>query len=1092
MPELHDMKHGKGGYLTALAALLISLAISATAFVVLERIESAVREDVGYSVETVLAVTHNALEYWRLIQTKLIQHELKDTSVLHDLIAAQVQLYSTEGDLVQSQYLKELRRQLQPIIDEFGYQGFFVIAPDRVSIASMRNANIGTVNLLAKEGDFLQRVFTGETLFSNVVISDVPLPDKDGRLAEGQPTMFVATPVQGDSGEAIAVLTFRIAPAHDFGRIAQLGRIGDTGETYFFNHQGQIITESRFENQASDIGLLAPGESAVLHLELRDPGGDMTEGFRPTLPRHERPLTYGVSEALAGRKGVSLEGYRDYRGRLVLGAWRPPHDAQDLGVVTEIDKAEAYGIYNLTRRLLLATVGITVTLLLVLAATLAGGRQRALALAKRMTHRLRRSEQHFQHLANISHLMSRASGAESMMVTVVQEVRRIFGVDRAWLANPCDPAAASWRVPVESARQDCAGAVSSLMDIPMDAGTARIMREALASDEPVTFAPTSDGSPGCIHAKNTQAQMCIAVHPKVGQPWLLGLCHCSSERPWSDEEKLLLGEIGERVANAFTNLLLLDELEDALRERKNIMDTVPDVIVTLDPQGRIIDWNNSLEQATGRLPGELRRCPIQDIICEEDYGTVTAAIELCLQEGYTATEARLVKKGDGLVPFYWVAASRKDSEGNIVSISGSGRDITESKQAQEAVRRSEARLAQAQRIARLGNWEWDIESNNLYWSDEVYRIFGVSSDEFDATYEGFLERVHGDDLAAVEEAVSAALDRRGAYNMDHRIVLPDGSVRIVNEQGEVIYSELGNPVRMLGTAQDVTERKLAAEELRRHRDHLQEMVAEQTAGLKAAKEAAEWANQAKSEFLANMSHELRTPMHAILSFAGMGEDKVGKAPEEKLHHYFSRIRMSGERLLVLLNDLLDLSKLEAGCMIFTMEERDLLKVAEMVAAEFSGLLKSKSLTLEVLPSNVDTVAWFDADKILQVMRNLISNAVKFSPEGGRIQVAFEESTLPVGRRETDSESMPAIVVSIEDEGIGIPPEELESVFDKFVQSSKTKTGAGGTGLGLAICREIIEGHGGTIRAENVPGDGAVFVFAIPRKPKQEETATDAQ
>lgn len=1054
------------------AALLIGLAISTTSFIVLDRIESAAREDVGHSLEAVLAVTHSALEYWRATQTKLIRHELEDTGILRDLIEAQLRAYQTGEGLLRSPSLKEMRRQLQPLIDEFGYQGFFVIAPDRVSIASMRDTNIGSINLLAREGDFLQRVFQGEILFSKPVISDVPLPDLKGQMAEGQPTMFVAAPVRNDRDEVIAVLTFRIAPAQDFSRIALLGRFGETGETYFFDHKGRVMSGVRFDKQVHDAGLLAPDEPAILHLALRDPGGDLTEGFEPTLPRHEQPLTHMASEALAGREGVDLDGYRDYRGRRVIGAWRPPHDAQDLGVATEIDKAEAYRVYNLTRRLLLATVGISVILLLVLAVTLAGGRQRALALAERMTHRLRRGEQHSQRLADISHRMSQSSNMDSMMVSVIPELRRIFGVDRAWLVVPCDPKADHWEVPVESACTACVGGASSQLEIPMDPATARIMGEVLAAKGPVIFAPSREGVHACVHTLGAQSQVCVALHPKTGPAWLLGLCHCSSERQWSDDELLLLREIAERMSNAFTNLLLLDELEQALRERKSIMDTVPDVLVTLDPEGRLVEWNNSLERATGLSAEEISQRSILELICEEDCSIVEAAIGVCLEKGYVETEARL-DRADECAPFYWVAATRRDEEGKIVAIVGSGRDITESKRAEEAVRQSEMRLAKAQRIARLGNWEWDVEDNSLYWSDEVYRIFGLTPETFDATYEGFLERVHADDLAMVEQAVKAALDQHGAYNLDHRIVLPDGSMRIVNEQAEVIYDNGDGPVRMLGTVHDITERKLAAEELRLHRDNLQEMVEEQTAGLKMAKEAAEAANQAKTEFLANMSHELRTPMHAILSFASIGEEKAVVASPEKLRSYFSRIHQSGQRLLSLLNDLLDLSKLEAGHMDFNMGECDLLVVLAAAEAEFKALLSGKSLTLEVFPTDVDTVAWFDADRMLQVMRNLLSNAIKFTPEGGWIRVSFADVTLPAG---------PGIEVAVEDGGVGIPEGELETVFDKFMQSSKTKTGAGGTGLGLAICREIIEGHGGTIWAENIPDGGARLVFALLKKP----------
>lgn len=226
------------------------------------------------------------------------------------------------------------------------------------------------------------------------------------------------------------------------------------------------------------------------------------------------------------------------------------------------------------------------------------------------------------------------------------------------------------------------------------------------------------------------------------------------------------------------------------------------------------------------------------------------------------------------------------------------------------------------------------------------------------------------------------------------------------------------------------------------------------------------ANRAKSEFLANMSHELRTPLHSIISFASFGVKKHSSAKPEKLLDYFSRIRQSGKTLLELLNDLLDLAKLESRKVVFTFEPTDVVSLAESMRNELEALLSERHIEMRCAATDFHESVKLDSQKIRQVLRNLLNNAVKFSPQGGIIDVQV---------RGVDG----YVRVSVLDEGPGVPPDELEAVFDKFVQSSKTKTGAGGTGLGLAICREIVAAHKGRIWAENRPTGGAVFSFEIP-------------
>ena len=236
--------------------------------------------------------------------------------------------------------------------------------------------------------------------------------------------------------------------------------------------------------------------------------------------------------------------------------------------------------------------------------------------------------------------------------------------------------------------------------------------------------------------------------------------------------------------------------------------------------------------------------------------------------------------------------------------------------------------------------------------------------------------------------------------------------------------------------------------------------------LRDATEAAEMANTAKSEFLANMSHEIRTPLHGILSFAGFGLKKVRSVEVEKIEDYFRKIDISARRLLLMVNDLLDMAKLEAGKMKFDFERADVVMIMASVVDEFTSLLSERGMHVRFERPPLPIFAVIDGTKVMQIVRNLLSNAIKFSPPNSSVDLSMA----------THGD---ALRLTVRDHGVGIPVDELKTIFEKFVQSSKTKSGAGGTGLGLAICNEIASAHQGKVWAENHPDGGAMFHFEFP-------------
>ncbi|NIQ88256.1 MAG: PAS domain S-box protein, partial [Deltaproteobacteria bacterium] len=335
--------------------------------------------------------------------------------------------------------LRELRAFFQPRKNQFGQAGFFIISPDFVNIGSMRDGNMGAKNLIANQAlDRLNQAFLGKAVMVPPIWSDVPLNSSSDSKPQNTPTMFFAAPVKDIQGKIIAVVTQRVDPAIDFTRLIQLGRIGKSGDTYAFDQFGRLLSESRFKKDLVQAGMIGEGETSILSVSVRDPGGDMTKGFTPSVPRYQQPLTLMAQQATKGKSGLNVDGYRDYRGVRVYGAWLWD-DKLGIGLATEINEADALGPYFTTRAVILTVLGITVLLAL-------GSLVFAVIIEERASRALQKSYDELEirveeRTAELKEKQARLEQAEERSRLLLESAQEgIFGVGEDGLVNFINPA----------------------------------------------------------------------------------------------------------------------------------------------------------------------------------------------------------------------------------------------------------------------------------------------------------------------------------------------------------------------------------------------------------------------------------------------------------------------------------------------------------------------------------------------------------------------------------------------------------------------------------------------------------------------------
>ncbi len=497
-------------------------------------------------------------------------------------------------------------------------------------------------------------------------------------------------------------------------------------------------------------------------------------------------------------------------------------------------------------------------------------------------------------------------------------------------------------------------------------------------------------------------------------------------------------------------------LEFERQRYQDLFSSAPDAYLVTDKRGTILAANQRAEVLLLTTQNQLLQKRLINFVDEPDFATFQNYQNEGVKSGNAQSfEVHLKLSKKLKIPVAMRVTSFRDSQG-MKTLRWLVRDITAEKQAEEQLRTLSARLEVAIKSGAIGIWEWDIDRNVLIWDDRMYELYGVQPSQFGGAYAAWLNGVHPDDRAESDAAIQKALRGEREFDTEFRVVHPDGSIHYIKACGLIQRNDRGEPQRAIGINFDISEKKATEIALQ----HSNEQLAIANAELQTA-------TRLKDEFLANMSHELRTPLNAILGMCEGLLEKVFGSLNERQEKAIATIERSGRHLLELINDILDLSKIESGKLELEMAPVSvkLLCEASLPFVRQQALKKNIQLTASIPDGLPELFA--DERRIRQVLINLLSNAVKFTPEEGsvRLEVRLEPDRL---------------VLCVIDTGIGISREDAKKLFKPFTQiDSSLNRQQAGTGLGLALVQRIVELHGGSVSLSSEVGKGSCVSVRLP-------------
>jgi PAS domain S-box-containing protein len=462
-------------------------------------------------------------------------------------------------------------------------------------------------------------------------------------------------------------------------------------------------------------------------------------------------------------------------------------------------------------------------------------------------------------------------------------------------------------------------------------------------------------------------------------------------------------------------------------------------------------------------------------LCTEgSLAALRQAVERALTEGAPyALDLELIPRDGSARWLVTRGEAIRNAAGEIVGLRGTAADITDRKQAEQKIATLAERLTLATLAGQVGIWEWHIASGDLIWDDSMRRLYwGDAAPDGGLNYELWRSSLlHPADVEQTEAVLKRAIAGQAPFDTEFRIVMPEGKIRWIRAQATLRRDKNGAPESFVGTNWDITELRALTDALRAEKVRLLRLIDDWV----EAKEAAERANRAKSAFLGTMSHELRTPMNAILGFGELlGGEFFGRL-NPKQTEFVEAILDGGAHLLKLINQILDLSQIEAGRVDVSVEPVELRQIMRSVTTTLGQMSLKYDVSLGVgdLGASIPDLA-ADPVRLTQALTNIGSNALKYNRPGGTANFSYRVVDGAWAR------------IAVTDTGIGIPPDRFDEVFQPFNRLGATDGAIEGTGIGLALTRQLVELMGGRIGFTSELGEGSCFwvdvpIFGAPRQ-----------